>query len=221
MQTLLLLDLDGTLVDTPHYEAWRNAAHRFGAGEFTYAEYLKHVAGRPREDGAARLLRLKFGCTAYDPRIAAESRALAALKQNEFVRIAGFSQLFDDALRLLERIETARQNVAFYTASQNAPRLFAAALHRVGKKSVPHHIARQRNAETREALFLRLIGNFAPDCVRLVDDAPHAVDRACGLGIRAYQIRRHASGPAARDQRAAILPTLDALLVPISAPSRI
>lgn len=216
MPTLLLLDLDGTLVDTPHYEAWRSAARRIGADELTYPEYVAHIAGRPRVDGAARLLLLKKGRASANPRVAADSGALAEIKQREFLRLAAHTRLFDDALRLLERIEAAKQRVLFYTASRNAPGLFDAALRRAGKTLDPRAIVQQRRDQTREALFLRLIGEHAPDAVTLVDDAPHAVDAACDLGIRACQIRRHAFEPTAADPRAAILPTLDRLDVPIN-----
>ncbi|WP_159086388.1 HAD family hydrolase [Burkholderia mayonis] len=216
MPTLLLLDLDGTLVDTPHYEAWRSAARRIGAEELTYPEYVTHIAGHPRVDGAARLLLLKKGRARANPRAEADSGALAKIKQREFLRLAAHTRLFDDALRLLERIEAAKQRVLFYTASRNAPGLFDAALRRAGKLFDPHAIVQQRRDQTKEALFLRLIGKHAPDSVTLVDDAPHAVDAACGLGIRACQIRRHAFEPAAADPRVTILPTLDALAVPIN-----
>jgi beta-phosphoglucomutase-like phosphatase (HAD superfamily) len=216
MRTLLLLDLDGTLVDTPHYEAWRNAARCIGAGEFTFEEYLAHVAGRPRVEGAARLLQLKTGGSPHDPQFVTDSCALAEIKQREFVRLAAYSQLFDDALRLLKRVEAAKQNVFFYTASQNAPHIFDAALHRAGGARAAHNIVQQRWGQTRESLLLRLIANCVPDRVTLVDDAPHAVDCACSLGIRACQIRRHVSEPAALHPRATILPTLDALVVPIN-----
>lgn len=59
MQTLLLLDLDGTLIDTPHYEAWCYAARQMGVEDFTYEEYVTCIAGRPRLEGASRLIELK------------------------------------------------------------------------------------------------------------------------------------------------------------------
>ena len=59
MQTLLLLDLDGTIIDTPHFEAWRNVAHRIEGLELSYEQYIACIAGRPRLEGASRLLALK------------------------------------------------------------------------------------------------------------------------------------------------------------------
>jgi beta-phosphoglucomutase-like phosphatase (HAD superfamily) len=85
MRTLLLLDLDGTLIDTPHYEAWRYAARRIGIEDLTYEEYVIYIAGRPRLDGASRLMELKKNCARVDTRWLHD---LAEIKQLEFLRLS-------------------------------------------------------------------------------------------------------------------------------------
>jgi beta-phosphoglucomutase len=212
MRTLLLLDLDGTLIDTPHYEAWRYAARRIGIEDLTYEEYVIYIAGRPRLDGASRLMELKKNCARVDTRWLHD---LAEIKQLEFLRLSVNTRLFGDALRLLERVETSRQRVRFYTASQNAPGLFDAALRRSGKSLSRQTVVQQRRDQTRGELFLYLADEHASDAVTLIDDAPHAVDVACSLGIRAYQIRRNEFQAMATDPRACVLPSLDAITVPI------
>ncbi|WP_206951864.1 hypothetical protein [Trinickia acidisoli] len=215
MKKLLLLDLDGTLIDTPHYEAWCYAARQIGIENLSYEEYAVWIAGRPRLEGASSLIGLKKSLVRVDSRYSDTCSVLAEIKQLEFLRLSTDIRFFDDALRLLARVETSRQDVKFYTASQNAADLFHTALRRSGKSLSRRAVARQRRGQTRADLFLHLTAQYALDAVTLVDDAPHAVDAACGLGIRAYQIRRHERQPTANDSRARILPSLDDITVPI------
>ncbi|MEQ2026667.1 hypothetical protein ABLB84_12985 [Xenorhabdus szentirmaii] len=221
MQTLLLVDLDGTLIDTPHYEAWRNAARQIGAGELTHEEYLVNIAGRPRLEGASRLLELKKDGLAVD----ISSNELAEIKQAEFLRLSVDARLFDDALRLLKRIEISQQCVKFYTASQNAADLFRAMLckadlsleqrNSVQSNIVQRNIVQQGRDQTREALFLELIKDQDLSAVTLIDDSPHSVDVACHLGIRAYQIHRNELLPVSTDPRARIIRSFDDISIPI------
>ena len=46
MSKLLLIDLDGTMIDTPHFQAWSNAAHRLAGKQLTQREYIDHIAWR-------------------------------------------------------------------------------------------------------------------------------------------------------------------------------
>ncbi|QQZ39505.1 hypothetical protein IF690_15690 [Pseudomonas sp. SK3(2021)] len=215
MSTLLLIDLDGTLIDTPHFEAWRNAAYQLGGKELTQEEYIDHIAGRPRMEGASRLLVLKRDSIATDSANAWSAGDLAQYKQSEFQRLSAGTELFDDALRLLARIGAADQAVTFYTASLNAPRLFDRALRQSNlglKRQKP--VAQQQAGQTRGELFQQLIGNYAPEHVHLIDDSPYATDLACGIGIHAWQIRRNRYEPKANDPRASILSSLDEFALP-------
>ena len=216
MKSLLLLDLDGTIIDTPHFEAWRIVARRIEGLELSYEQYVACIAGRPRLEGASRLLALK-----QTPPCNAESRssavyALADSKQREFLRLSEQADLYADAWRLLLRIEVAHQHVRFYTASQNAHRLFDAALRSAG---VLHdqrvEVVRQRPGQSREAMFRFLLGGFAPDGVMLIDDSPYSVDLACSMGIRACQIRRNQLHPVASNPHCIILSSLDELNIPL------
>lgn len=216
MQTLLLLDLDGTIIDTPHFEAWRNVAHRIEGLELSYEQYIACIAGRPRLEGASRLLALKQTAPCD-----AESRsnavcALAESKQREFLRLSEQADLYADAWKLLLRIEVAHQHVRFYTASQNASRLFDAALRRAGALHDQRvEVVRQRPGQSREAMFRFLLGSFAPDRVMLIDDSPYSADLACCMGIRACQVRRNQLHPAASNPRCIILSSLDELSIPL------
>lgn len=215
-QTLLLLDLDGTLIDTPHYQAWDYAARQIGVDDLSYAEYVAYIAGRPRLEGASRLIELKRNGRRANMLRLQDCCVLAQSKQVEFLRLSADTRLFDDALRLLHRLETSQQRVRFYTASHNAARLFATALRRSGKSLCPQSVVQQKDGQTREELFLQLAGESAAAMVTLVDDAPHAVDAACAIGISAYQIRRNPFQPPPTHSCARILPSLDRIALPIN-----
>ncbi|VVQ23497.1 hypothetical protein PS925_05332 [Pseudomonas fluorescens] len=210
MSNLLLIDLDGTMLDTPHFEAWRNAALEFSGQQLTSQQYIEHIAGRPRMEGASRLLALttRQAGGATSARFSADE--LAAYKQEEFQRLSPGTELFEDSLRLLQRIEASAQPVMFYTASLNAPQLFEAALKRANVwGQAPVSITRQAPHQTRDKLVQQLIGDHAPQDVHLIDDSPYATDLACGLGVRAWQIRRDPLEPKASHPRASILSSLD------------
>jgi len=216
MQTLLLLDLDGTIIDTPHYDAWRNAARGIGGQELSYEQYIACIAGRPRLEGASRLLALKDGGSHGSSNRPDAVCALAEAKQREFLRLSERTALFDDAQRLLQRIEAARQPVRFYTASQNAPRLFHAVLRKSGVFcNQKIEVVRQQPDQTREALFRALLGDFGHEGVTLIDDSPYAADAACYIGIRGCQVRRHELDPVADNPRCVILSSLDDLIIPL------
>ncbi|PPK46737.1 beta-phosphoglucomutase-like phosphatase (HAD superfamily) [Trinickia symbiotica] len=215
MQTLLLLDLDGTLIDTQHYEAWRSAARRVWTEDLTHEEYFMHMAGRTRQDGASRLIELKQCSVRIGARCSHDADLLAEIKQSEFMRLSANARIFDDALRLLARVEWSQQQVKFYTASENAPRIFEAALRRSGIHCAGRAVLQQRRDQTRKEFILSLVGEHPYEAVVLIDDAPHAVDVACSLGIRAYQIRRNAVQSTATHPTAGIVSSLDDITLPI------
>ena len=105
MSKLLLIDLDGTMIDTPHFEAWCNAAHEFSGKQLTRQQYIEHIAGRPRMEGASRLLALITDDVGGAKAGSFSADELAVYKQKEFLRLSSGTDLFDDALRLLVRIE--------------------------------------------------------------------------------------------------------------------
>lgn len=210
----LLIDLDGTMINTPHFEAWCNAAYEFSGKRLTQNEYIEHIAGRPRMEGASRLLALTTDDASGVRRKTFSAEELAEYKQREFLRLSPATKLFDDALRLLKRIEESEQSVMFYTASMNAPQLFEVALNCsnvLRKARVP--ITRQEPDQTRYELFQQLIGGHDPQDFNLIDDSPYATDLACGLGLHGWQIRRHHLEPMASHSRASILSSLDQFIL--------
>lgn len=219
MSKLLLIDLDGTMIDTPHFQAWSNVAHRLAGKQLTQREYIDHIAGRPRMEGASRLLALITDDIGDQRSGSLSADELAQHKQKEFLQLSQGTELFEDAKRLLERIAQAAQPVMFYTASLNAPQLFEAAIERSSLRQESRlSITRQAPGQSREALIQQLVGSRDPQDVELIDDSPYATDLACGLGLHAWQIRRHDLEPKAAHPQASILSSLDEY--PLANPSQ-
>ncbi|MFV0932911.1 HAD family hydrolase [Pseudomonas jessenii] len=215
MSTLILIDLDGTLLNTPHFEAWRNTAFKIGGIELIHEEYIDHIAGRPRMEGASRLLELKRDAQDQGEFHSLNASELAGYKQKEFQRLCVGTELFSDALHLLQRIDDARLTVIFYTASQNASDLFDITLRQSALSLKQAKTVFQQSAnQTRGELFQQLIGTRPAKDIHLIDDSPYAVDLACSLGVHAWQIRRNQREPRARDPRVSILSSLDEFMLP-------
>jgi beta-phosphoglucomutase-like phosphatase (HAD superfamily) len=126
-----IFDVDGVLVNSPHYEAWRDALRELMDTEwaglrdqttytpdgFTQEAYQDHVAGRPRLDGARAALEY-FGVPDADHR----AERYAALKQDHMTRLitSGQFQAFPDALRFVLAVKSAGIPVAAASSSKNA-----------------------------------------------------------------------------------------------------
>lgn len=127
-----IFDIDGVLVDSPHEEAWREGLQRMMEGPwrdlapstrytpaaFTTEVYLRHLAGRPRLEGAAAAL-AHFGLP--DP-AGERARQYADAKQAMIVELIarGAFHAFPDGLRLLLRLRAAGLRLAAASSSKNA-----------------------------------------------------------------------------------------------------
>jgi len=126
-----IFDVDGVLVNTPHYQAWRDALRELMDTEWSdirdhtsyshdaFAEdvYQEVVAGRPRLAGARAALE-HFGI----PDVETKAERYAAVKQEHLSRLiaSGQFQAFDDALRLVLDVKALRIPVAAASSSKNA-----------------------------------------------------------------------------------------------------
>jgi beta-phosphoglucomutase len=126
-----IFDVDGVLVDTPHYAAWREALSELMDGEwadirgqttysperFTADVYQQVVAGRPRLDGARAALEY-FGVPDADRR----AERYAAVKQDHMTRLitSGQFKAYPDALRFVLAVKAAGIRVAAASSSKNA-----------------------------------------------------------------------------------------------------
>jgi beta-phosphoglucomutase-like phosphatase (HAD superfamily) len=126
-----IFDVDGVLVNSPHYAAWRDSLDElmdaewadirdrtsYSPDRFTEAVYQERVAGLPRSAGALAVL-------AYFGVPDAETRAeqYAVVKQDHMTRLirSGKFRAFDDALRLVLDAKALHIPVAAASSSKNA-----------------------------------------------------------------------------------------------------
>ena len=202
--SLAILDIDGTLLDTPHLGAWRlGLAAVLGRGSGDPAQdesllsldvYQRRVAGRPREAGARAALEQACGTATAD--VVAE---LARVKQDEFRKLAGTTRLFADAERFLERAARRELPLAFCTASRNAGGVLRdlAGTRPWGDWLVERLARSLGDAGHRGDLprpdSLRAVaaewGRDPHECV-VIDDAPHGVTAARSAGMAAVLVHR-------------------------------
>jgi len=126
-----IFDVDGVLVDSPHYRAWRDALQElmdtewtdlrdrtgYSPEKFTEAVYQQVVAGRPRLAGARAALEY-FGV----PDAGRRAELYAAVKQEHLVTLieAGEYTAFGDAIRFVLATRAAGVPVAAASSSKNA-----------------------------------------------------------------------------------------------------
>jgi beta-phosphoglucomutase-like phosphatase (HAD superfamily) len=127
-----IFDVDGVLLDTPHARAWRDALAQLMAGPwhaqasnttyrsdaFTDAVYQEHVAGKPRQAGAAAALNY-FHIRDPDGSLA---RQYSELKQKIIEQLAAAREFraYDDAIRFLLRVKASGTHVCAASSSKNA-----------------------------------------------------------------------------------------------------
>jgi beta-phosphoglucomutase family hydrolase len=197
----VLLDLDGVLTPTAsvHRAAWKqmfDEALRSWADdpstvvEFTEADYLAHVDGKPRQDGvrdflASRGIELPLGDPG-DPAGNATVWALGNRKNevfNEILRRDGIAP-FPGSLRLVSFLESQGTPMAVVSSSRNAGTVLAAAgLSDRFDCVVDGLVAAERGLRGKPApdsfeLAARLVGVPAHHAV-VVEDALSGVEAGC------------------------------------------
>lgn len=242
-----IFDIDGVLLDTPHETAWRMALEQLMAepwrslapqttytpGSFTNAVYQEHIAGKPREEGAAATLAYFHVPDANGAR----AREYAAAKQSLLERLAaaGDVHVYDDALQFLLEVKAGGVHVCAASSSKNADAFLRAisvstftAAHRlrypfvtdattlldlfdadVDGRSVP-------KGKPDPALFLaaaQALGIVPSHCF-VVEDAPAGIAAAKAGGMYAIGVARHHDVESLRTEGADLVtPCLDAIEV--------
>jgi len=126
-----IFDVDGVLVDSPHFRAWREAQQELMDAEwadlrgrtsrspkrFTEAVYQEVVAGRPRLAGALAVQKY-FGV----PDAERWAERYAAVKQEHLVKLmeAGEFTAYPDAIRFVLAVKAAGIPIAAASSSKNA-----------------------------------------------------------------------------------------------------
>jgi len=121
-----IFDIDGVVVDSPHEEAWRQTAKKWGIKRFTSEDYLRTAAGRPRAEGAEQIFR-QFGL--YE-RLGLEQalERKAALEQfcaekqrliEAYIRRREF-EVYESTIRLMLEAKADGVRLAAASSSKNA-----------------------------------------------------------------------------------------------------
>lgn len=135
-QLLFLFDIDGLIAETPHEEAWKQAAVEWGiiSPDFNFTPfYAEKVAGEPGETGARNILeqlRQADGPTYFQREGISDDRARREtagrfrdpVKQKYLDRwiAQGKFKVFDDIGRMLLLAKLDRVPVAAVSSSENA-----------------------------------------------------------------------------------------------------
>ena len=219
-----IFDIDGVLLDTPHERAWREVLEELMAGPwrelaphttytpdaFTTTVYQEHIAGKPREEGAAAALAY-FHIPDPDQ---ARTREYAAAKQARLERLAEVANVhvYDDAVRFLLEVKAAGARVCAASSSKNANSFLRTVS--VGAFAASHGTHYPFVTETTTlldlfdadvngrdvprgkpdpALFLAAAEalGIAPSRCFVVEDAPSGITAARAGGMYAIGVARH------------------------------
>jgi beta-phosphoglucomutase len=204
-----IFDVDGVLVDTPHERAWAEALHRLMAGEwaalaqqigyasaqFSSTFYQQHLAGKPRDAGAAAAL-AALGIADPDGALA---RRYADAKQaylRELIATGDFAR-FADAERLLLRLKAAGVRLAAASSSKNANAFMEQITLPAGgtmRQIFDVNVCGRDFAQGKPhpAIFLTAAAELGlpPEACVVVEDAPAGVQAARAGGFTCIAIAR-------------------------------
>jgi beta-phosphoglucomutase len=129
-----IFDVDGVLVDSPHFQAWRDSLgelmrgqwagiasqSRYAPERFTQDMYERVIAGRPRLAGARAALEY-FSVPEADQR----AELYAEVKQEHMTRLIAARQfgVFADGIRFVIAVRQAGLRIAAASSSKNADEL--------------------------------------------------------------------------------------------------
>lgn len=210
MRSVLIFDVDGVVVDSPHETAWGETLAELLAAEgmpydpstYTSALYQAHVAGKPRFDGAAALL-AAVGVADPEGKLA---RKLGDQKQLKIEQLIGQGRFaaFPDALRLIDRARAAGWRLAVASSSKNANAFLSA----ISTESGPligvfganvcgRTFERGKPAPDIFLAAAEELGADPGECV-VVEDAPAGIESATAAGMRSVGIARSNDAPLLR-----------------------
>lgn len=202
MEKALVFDVDGVVVDTPHESAWFESLADLAARRGLVYEralctpelYQRHVAGKPRRDGAAALL----AAVGLDDPEGGLADALAEAKQRKVEELiaAGHAPAFPDAVRLVGRAAAAGWRLAVASSSQNANAFLA--LVPFGRGSLRDafevNVCGRRFDSGKPApdIFRAAIDELGlpPAACAVIEDAPVGIEAARAAGAFALGIAR-------------------------------
>lgn len=187
----MLWDFDGVVVNTPHEEAWRKTALKFGISDFTSEFYHKYVAGKPRIEGARVILEYHGLLQGLREEDANQFVLRFAEEKNKVFKeliMQGLYSINIDVLDFIEKTKYLSERLKFIhvlaSASKNVSELSKVIT--VNSKSVIEYfdIDVSGSASTKKGVFENGVKRVGiADCYLAVDDAPSGIIAALELNI--------------------------------------
>lgn len=188
---VMLWDFDGVVVNTPHEEAWRKTALKYGIRDFTSEFYHRYVSGRPRSEGARAILEY-YGLLRDLSEEDANRLVLEFAEEknrvfNELVSNGLYSVNYE-VLDFIERTRYLPEDLKFIhvlaSASKNVIALSRTIT--VNEKRIIEYfdIDVSGSASTKKGVFENGVRRvFKADCYLAVDDAPSGMTAALELNV--------------------------------------
>jgi len=200
---IVLWDIDGVVLDTPHEEAWRTIALRWGAKEFTEEFYLKYVAGKPREEGAYNIME-RLGLFKLHKCDVPEKRKqllknFCDEKDETFKQLIlkGTYKVYEDALNAIIKLkENGLKNIAI-SASRNVLNILRRTPIRLKHYKTLYDIFDDHicGIGDKDKIFEEALRRYRGLFYIVVEDSPHGIAKAKEFNFMTIGICRkgHAS----------------------------
>lgn len=222
-----ILDVDGVLTHTAaqHERAWKEMfdaelARRGDLQPFTHEEYLLHVDGRPRLDGARAIFEAR-GVPIPDDELRAAAEAKNAIFQR-FVASEGV-QTFRDSVQTVREWKRRGLGIAFVSASRNARKILeAAGLAELADVCIDGETAAAEGLHGKLEMFREAARRLDAEPARavVVEDAVSGVEAASegGFGMVIGLARTGDDELLASHGATRVVPRLDALVDVVAEP---
>ncbi|MFH1577087.1 MAG: beta-phosphoglucomutase family hydrolase [Candidatus Margulisiibacteriota bacterium] len=181
-----IFDLDGVIVNTVplHFNAWQKMFNQYGH-DFTMADYLGKVDGRPRLEGAAAIL------TELSPE---EIKKAGEIKQGYYQKLLDSEtiEIFESSVKIIQQLKNHGLKLAAASSSKNAVRILKK-IKLYDMFDVNVSGADFEKGKPDPEIFLTAAARLGADPKESVvfEDAKSGVDAAANGGFYCIGINRH------------------------------
>ncbi|MBU0671462.1 MAG: beta-phosphoglucomutase family hydrolase [Candidatus Margulisbacteria bacterium] len=181
-----IFDLDGVIVNTVplHFNAWQKMFNQYGH-DFTMADYLGKVDGRPRLEGAAAIL------TELSPE---EIKKAGEIKQGYYQKLLDSEtiEIFESSVKIIQQLKNHGLKLAAASSSKNAVRILKK-IKLYDMFDVNVSGADFEKGKPDPEIFLTAASRLGADPKESVvfEDAKSGVDAAANGGFYCIGINRH------------------------------
>ena len=197
-KVVILWDIDGVVLDTPHEEAWRITALRWGAKEFTKEFYLKYVAGKPREEGAYNIMELLGLFKLHGGNTPNRRKELLKRFCDEKNRVfrelisKGLYKVYEDALNTIIKLRrNGLKNIAI-SASKNVLLILRRTPVNIEHYTTLYDVFDDHicGIGDKAKIFEESIKRYKAEIYVVVEDSPYGIAKAKGYNFLAIGICR-------------------------------